>query len=68
MMQSASAIEFYCPKDECRKILPEYDLLQLLTKEKFSLYQKMAVNRALDGVGDIFRCLTPDCEFAIVLD
>lgn len=46
----------------------EYDLKQLLSDEMLDLYYKMALNRALDGCGDIQRCLTPNCTYAYIME
>jgi len=61
-------VEFRCPRNECREILPERDLIKLLTAEMYSLYMRMSVNSGIDSHGDIKRCMTPNCEYAVVMD
>ena len=60
--------EFRCPRSECRKILPDSDLEQLLTPEMFALKGKMSVNAVISSHGDIKRCMTPNCEYAVVME
>jgi hypothetical protein len=67
-MIKKSIVEFPCPKDECRTTMCEYDLKQLLSDEMLDLYYKIALNRALDGCGDIQRCLTPNCAYAYIME
>lgn len=53
-----------CPMYKCKSTIPHYVLKKVLTADEFSRYESLALQKALEVMGDITWC--PRCNNAVI--
>ena len=57
-------VEIKCP--ECGEIIPPHDVKLYVEPEVFERFDRLLLERGLDGMDDIFYCPQKDCRSGIV--
>ncbi|XP_033738802.1 E3 ubiquitin-protein ligase RNF14-like isoform X2 [Pecten maximus] len=63
-VKEGTVTELVCPESDCKTDIPPDIIRDVVGEEQFSRYERLALQKALDNMGDIVWC--PRCEGVVV--
>ncbi|XP_021370773.1 E3 ubiquitin-protein ligase RNF14-like isoform X2 [Mizuhopecten yessoensis] len=63
-VKDGTVTELVCPESECKTDIPPSVIREVVGEEQFCRYERLALQKALDNMGDIVWC--PRCEGVVV--